>query len=1435
MIVAPLRRAFARVRSLVVLICAAASTPALGQSAVLQGGPWQPGHAPMYVGRGSSQPVVQDSGPASGGAVGVGLSELGITARGTGTPPYVGQGTGPFGTNFCDYDAPTTNATGYHFLCFSANAQGGGGMIAYGAGGVATPGILSINVNGTVVPFPGPGTGSVVGPTTTTVGNIALWNNTTGTILSGLPAGTSSQVLLGGTTPSWTSILPAGLTIPWTQTGAGAVPSTVSAKLQQIKNLDDYKSVVETDDCAAFQRAHDDNNGGKILLPNRQLEMGTALSACQINWTNNVHFEGTGWSETATSGTIIHIPNASLSPFYINGTGAKGSSFSSVTFKQDHPTPVLGWTPTLYPPVIDEVNVGGEIDIENVLAYNVYDFVKSANSGRLNVRHIRGQVFHRVVDIDEALDSPRFFDFHIWPYAYDSVYVNSYTQANLDTLYLGRADTTFADDIFCIFCRSIIHTVTTAHGNPTKLLAGKIGADFSKYGVFVESVLLTSDIAALNFQGEVAGGSGGVPNGRAIFLAGDATRMRVAGMQTQIAEAQVIEVFGSFCSLEIGGAHIADANLLGTATGLVKVVGANSYVSFATPPVIDTSGSATLADTGDVSVSMQQIPVAGQANEMQAIGALAGSGPILNPIGSDTNIDLNLGVKGLGVVKINGPAAVSSNQPTFRLLGLSQPVDQRIWDFFEDSSGDVHIRALNDAYSAGTNFMNFNRGTGATITGATIDIIPPTQLGSPGATQGSLLFAGSTSGATTITGQAVASGTLTLPARTANVATTVGALTNGHCVSIDASGNLVDAGGTCTTGGGGGTVGAGTAGQLSYYSTTGANVIGNPNLNVSAGALTLGQAGSVQGSILFAGSVGSATTLAAPTTGGGTMTLPAGSGTLATTANIASALPSATTSQIYIGTGAAGAAAASSAIPNGVTATTQATTDYSTKVATTAFIGNVTSNCITPFSYMSSAQVADVQAGTLTLDVTTPLQNFFNAIVDRGNYCLPAGLYKFTSALSIPYGVQMFSLTGDGRYNTQLVYSGASSTIDWLTIGSTTVSNTDHNTYGLKIGGFSVRGATGVVMTSGAAFHFGQLSETDIFDVSPGGGVSFTTTAWNGFYFDGAHHVTLSRSEGATINDGLIVRGVNGSSNADMTVSNSFLNLSGNTGIRLAGGFGGLYLQGVQLLGNYQYNMVIDDSLQTAYSVGNREILIDPLTVMDGVYSSTPHTANDNLYINSPASSNASIIIHAFIGSAATNGINIQSFPSGIVNYTAGRLFNNQNDGVHIVDTTTRVIVGPNVTIDNNAAYGVNAATPTTNTSISANVFGNVIGNIGANVGGWTSYTLPGGSITSSSGTITTASGTIRYQIVGKTLTYSGVVTITTNGTGAGSIIVAIPWSLPTTYYQIGAGAERAISGKGLQVLASTSAITMLNYDGTYPGQNGAVLSFSGTAELLSD
>jgi hypothetical protein len=194
--------------ALVAVAALVLASPALAQQALLQAGPWDGSHVPMYVGPGGNfgQPILQDSGPAAGGAAGVGLSELGLTVQGTGTPPYANAGTGPFGANVCDYDAPKTNATGYHYICLSPNAQGGESIIA-GAGGAAAQLPLQFIANGVVTPIGGlissvansDGTLTISPTTGVVIASLALGHANT---WSGVQTFGANDLVLGGVTGS---------------------------------------------------------------------------------------------------------------------------------------------------------------------------------------------------------------------------------------------------------------------------------------------------------------------------------------------------------------------------------------------------------------------------------------------------------------------------------------------------------------------------------------------------------------------------------------------------------------------------------------------------------------------------------------------------------------------------------------------------------------------------------------------------------------------------------------------------------------------------------------------------------------------------------------------------------------------------------------------------------------------------------------------------------------------------------------------------------------------------------------------------------------------------------------------------------------------------------------------------------------------------------
>lgn len=120
-------------------------------------------------------------------------------------------------------------------------------------------------------------------------------------------------------------------------------------------------------------------------------------------------------------------------------------------------------------------------------------------------------------------------------------------------------------------------------------------------------------------------------------------------------------------------------------------------------------------------------------------------------------------------------------------------------------------------------------------------------------------------------------------------------------------------------------------------------------------------------------------------------------------------------------------------------------------------------------------------------------------------------------------------------------------------------------------------------------------------------------------------------------------------------------------------------------------------------------------------------------------------------------------------------------------------------------------------------------GNI--SVDDWQSFTP---TVTASSGTITTL-GTVaaKYKLVKSTVTVDFTVNVTTNGTAAGGMRVTHPVSTPVDNF-VGAGKERSV-GKGLTVgcTGSSTFCTVVQYDGTYPAFNGAVIDGTYSYDLI--
>lgn len=82
---------------------------------------------------------------------------------------------------------------------------------------------------------------------------------------------------------------------------------------------------------------------------------------------------------------------------------------------------------------------------------------------------------------------------------------------------------------------------------------------------------------------------------------------------------------------------------------------------------------------------------------------------------------------------------------------------------------------------------------------------------------------------------------------------------------------------------------------------------------------------------------------------------------------------------------------------------------------------------VSAFDFMTSAEIADVKAGTQLLDVSQALQNAIDYACYTGKCALhiPAGVYKITKTLQVGYGTTGGSVTGNGFVSANIYGDGA--------------------------------------------------------------------------------------------------------------------------------------------------------------------------------------------------------------------------------------------------------------------------------------------------------------------------------------------------------------------------------------------------------------------------
>ncbi len=247
---------------------------------------------------------------------------------------------------------------------------------------------------------------------------------------------------------------------------------------------------------------------------------------------------------------------------------------------------------------------------------------------------------------------------------------------------------------------------------------------------------------------------------------------------------------------------------------------------------------------------------------------------------------------------------------------------------------------------------------------------------------------------------------VTLSGNTSTLATVSGTVANGHCRSTDSNGNEVDAGGPCMTGGSGGTVNSGTAGQLSYYGSTGSAVSGLGSISTGISPqITLGSDIVIGGSVVWdTASVRAGGTLSLNTSAGGG---PSSDEFLTTFQSTQAA------TSYYTGTTNAGTATSSNvlhfaSVPVGIAnGMGISDTTHSTAIAATQTISSFTGTTVT---MSSNANGSGVQSGD---SISFGFNNFKGPIF-LGTLCNDTSTYDITRSCN---GITAYSEIGTGVTN----------------------------------------------------------------------------------------------------------------------------------------------------------------------------------------------------------------------------------------------------------------------------------------------------------------------------------------------------------------------------------------------------------------------------------
>ncbi|WP_191083897.1 glycosyl hydrolase family 28-related protein [Roseococcus microcysteis] len=364
--------------------------------------------------------------------------------------------------------------------------------------------------------------------------------------------------------------------------------------------------------------------GGVVNLGARTYRLASAIV---VN-SGAIRLVGQGFNEGGSpgAGTWLTVDQTNFTPFTFSTTAARGSAVVNLAVRQTHSAAQdASWAPTAYDWFFRVENCLGGVDFDNILLSGINRGIFIRNSGRADLRRIRGQVFTAGIEIDESFDTARLMNIHFWPFWSANNNVVRWQQNNGDAMIFRRVDGIFIDQSFVLGYRTMFRFSSSAAGFTQKFSIGQAYADFVRHGVLVEANGTDGQIDSMTVQCELFNAAGApLPGSVGIMLNANSSRIQIANLRVDDAEDNAIRLEQHSNRLDIGALRVVNFNLRANGASAIHLVNATTgvpnRVNLGSNPLLQTAVMGPLFNAG----TNGSVGVLGPAGETARPGIAVG-------------------------------------------------------------------------------------------------------------------------------------------------------------------------------------------------------------------------------------------------------------------------------------------------------------------------------------------------------------------------------------------------------------------------------------------------------------------------------------------------------------------------------------------------------------------------------------------------------------------------------------------------------------------------------------------------------------------------------------------------------------------------------------------------------------------------------------------